>query len=79
MSEKRPTEKALGNFSRVKQHSRMGHSEGVRDKTSKEGQYQSHMAISIYELGEGLENLTTGIRATYLLLEEVKRMLEQRR
>jgi hypothetical protein len=37
------------------------------------------MAVALYELGDGLENLTTGIRATYILLEEVKRMLEQRR
>ena len=79
MADQRPTDKALSNFGRVKTHSRMAHVDGVRDKTSKEGTYQSHMAISLYELGDGLESLTTGLRATYILLEEVKRLLEQRR
>ncbi|HQU92640.1 MAG TPA: hypothetical protein PLK77_10110 [Pyrinomonadaceae bacterium] len=78
MAEPRPTEKATGNFGRVKTHSRMAHSESTNLKDP-EQMYRSNMAVVLYELGDGLENLTTGIRATYILLEEVKRLLEQRR
>ena len=41
--------------------------------------YTSNIAVEMYELGEGMEALTTGLRATYILLEDVKRLLEQRR
>ncbi|MEQ1763233.1 MAG: hypothetical protein ABL984_08825 [Pyrinomonadaceae bacterium] len=78
MAEQRPTEKAVNNFGRVKTHSRMAHSDSTQLKGA-EQMYRSNMAVALYELGEGMENLTTGIRATYILLEEVKRMLEQRR
>jgi hypothetical protein len=78
MAEQRPTEKAGNNFGRVKTHSRMAHSESTKLKGA-EQMYRSNLAVAMYELGEGLENLTTGIRATYILLEDVKRMLEQRR
>lgn len=77
MSEKRPTEKAVANFSRAKAHSRMAHTESTNLK-GPEQMFRSHLAVSVYELNEGLENLTTGIRATYMLLEEVKRLLERR-
>jgi len=78
MAEPRPTEKATNNFGRVKSHSRLAHSESTSLK-GQEQMYRSNIAVALYELGDGLENLTTGIRATYILLEEVKRMLEQRR
>ncbi len=41
--------------------------------------FRSHLAVSVHDLAEGLESLTVGVRATYILLEEVKRLLEQRR
>jgi hypothetical protein len=78
MAEQRPTEKAGNNFERVKSHSRMAQIESTKLKGA-EQMFRSNLAVAIYELGEGLENLTTGIRATYILLEEMKRMLEQRR
>lgn len=78
MAEPRPTEKATGNFGRVKTHSRMAHSESTKLQ-GQEQMYRSNMAVALYELGEGMENLTVGIRATYLLLEDVKRLLELRR
>lgn len=78
MAEPRPTEKAARAFGRVKTHSRLAHTESTKLK-GVEQMYRSNVAVSIHDLGEGLENLTTGLRATYILLEEVKRMLEQRR
>lgn len=78
MAEPRPTEKAASSFGRAKLNARMAHSESTKLKGA-EQMYRSHMAISLHDLSEGLENLTTGIRATYILLDEVKRLLEQRR
>ena len=78
MADQRPTDIAKSSFGRVKTHSKMAHSEAVKLKGS-DSMYRSHIAISINELGEGLEALTVGLRATYLLLDEVKRMLEHRR
>lgn len=79
MGDPRPTDIARSAFERVQQHSRMAHTEAAKGKGTTEAMYQSHMAISIGELGSGLAALTTGLRATYILLEEVKRLLEQRR
>jgi hypothetical protein len=77
MSDKRPTEKAILNFARAKAHGRMAQNESTSLK-GEEQMFRSHIAVSIQEMNEGLESLTTGIRATYLLLEEVKRLLERR-
>lgn len=76
MSEKKPTESARMHFDIAKSHSRMAGQLGAKDKGD-DGMYKSHAAISIYELSDGLADLTSGLRATYLLLEEVKRMLER--
>lgn len=78
MGEPRPTDIAKSAFGRVQTHSRMAHAEAVKLK-GPEAMYRSHLAISLGELGQGLEAMTTGLRATYILLEEVKRLLEQRR
>lgn len=78
MAEQRPTEKATHNFGRVKTHSAAAQGEATRLK-GPEQMFRANVAVALYELGDGLENLTTGIRATYLLLEEVKRLLELRR
>jgi hypothetical protein len=52
----------------------MAHQIGAKDKGD-EGMYKSHMAIATYELADGMADLATGIRATYILLDEVKRLL----
>jgi hypothetical protein len=78
MAEAKPSEKARSSFDRAKTHARMAHSESTSLKGA-EQMFRSHLAVSVYELAEGLESLTVGVRATYILLEEVKRMLEQRR
>lgn len=76
MSDKRPTEQARQNFDRAKTHSAMAHQISAREK-DQEAMYRSHSAVSLQEIAEGLGNLTTGLRATYILLEEVKRLLER--
>ena len=78
MGDQKPTDVARSSFGRVKTHSKLAHVESAKSSGS-DAMYRSHMAISMYELGEGLEALTTGLRATYILLEEVKRTLDLRR
>ena len=78
MSEKKPTDSARMHFNIAKTHSRMAGQIGAKDKGD-DGMYKSNTSISIYELADGLNDLTTGLRATYLLLEDVKRMLERQR
>jgi len=76
MSEKKPTESARVHFGIAQTHSRMAHQISAKNSDN-EGMYKSHVAIAINELADGLNDLTTGIRATYILLEEVKRLLER--
>lgn len=78
MAEERPTDIAKNSFGRVKMHSNMAHTEAIKIK-GPEAMYRSHTSVALNELGAGLEAMTVGLRATYLLLEEVKRLLEQRR
>lgn len=78
MSEKRPTESAKMHFGIAQTHTRMAHQIAAKDKGD-DGMYKSNVAVAIYELADGLNDLTTGIRATYILLEEVKRLLEQQK
>ena len=78
MAEQRPTDQAKSSFGRAKSHGRLAHIEGSKNVGS-DAMYKSHMALTVHDLAEGMEALTTGLRATYLLLEEVKRTLEQRR
>jgi hypothetical protein len=40
---------------------------------------ESYLALGGIELAKGLKDLSVGLRATYLLLEEAKRMFEQGR
>lgn len=37
------------------------------------------MAGVLYNMGQGLEQLSVGLRATYIELEEIKRILQQGR
>lgn len=78
MGDQKPTDSARSSFGRVKMHSKLAHVESAKS-AGNDAMYRSHMAISMHELGEGLEALTTGLRATYILLEDVKRQLEFRR
>ena len=78
MSEKRPSESAKMHFGIAQTHSRMAHQIAAKDKGD-DGMYKSNVAVAIYELADGLNDLTTGIRATFILLEEVKRLLEQQK
>jgi hypothetical protein len=77
MSEKKPTESAIMHFGISKTHSRMAHQISAKSQGD-ESMQKSHMAIATYELADGLADLATGIRATYLLLDEVKRLLQSR-
>ena len=78
MSEKRPTDSAKIHFGIAQTHSRLAHQISAKNQDN-EAMYKSHVAVAIYELSDGLNDLTTGIRATYILLEEVKRLLEQQK
>jgi hypothetical protein len=78
MSEKKPTEQARLHFGIAQQHSRLAHQISAKENNDV-GMQKSHMAISLYEIAEGMSELATGIRATYILLDEVKKLLEQRR
>ena len=77
MSEKKPTESAIVHFGIAKTHSRMAHQISAKN-VGDESMQKSHMAIATYELADGMADLATGIRATYLLLDEVKRLLQSR-
>ena len=76
MSEKKPTESAIMHFGIAKTHSRMAHQISAKSQGD-DGTQKSHMAIATYELADGMADLATGIRATYLLLDEVKRLLSR--
>lgn len=78
MSEKRPTDSAKFHFGVAQSHSRLAHQIAAKDKGN-EGMYKSHVVVAINELADGLSDLTTGIRATYILLEEVKHSSNNRR
>ena len=77
MGEKKPTESAIMHFGISKTHSQMASQLAAKDKGN-DGMQKSHMAIATYELADGMADLATGIRATYLLLDEVKRLLQSR-
>ena len=78
MSDKKPTESARAHFGIAKTHSQMAHQVAAKHKGD-DGMQQSHMAIAVYELADGMADLATGIRATYLLLDEVKNLLQRLR
>lgn len=77
MSDKKPTESAIMHFGIAKTHSRMAHQISAKNQGD-DGNQRSHMAIAVYELADGMADLATGIRATYLVLDEVKRLLQSR-
>ena len=71
MSERKPTDAARVKFGQTQMMS-ANISYQSKDNTT----IQSAASISL--IAEGLADMTTGIRATYILLEEVKRLLERR-
>ena len=71
----KPTEEARIHFGIAKTHSREAHVIAAKEKDM----FKANSAVALFEIADGLENLTTGIRATYILLEEVKNLLEQQR
>lgn len=77
MSEKKPTDEARFQFGMSQSQTKLAHQISMRDKSS-EGMYKSHIAVSLHQIAEGLNAMATGMRATYILLEEVKRLLERR-
>ncbi len=77
MSDKKPTESARVHFGIAKSHSQMAHQIAAKNQGD-EGMQKSHMAIAVYELADGMADLATAVRATYILLDEVKRLLQSR-
>ena len=72
----RPTDQARVYFGMAQTSTKLAHQISMQDK-SLEGMYKSYVVVSINDLASGLSELATGIRATYILLEEVKRLLER--
>ena len=77
MSEQKPTESAKIHFGMAQTHSRLAHQISSKE-AGNEAMFKSHTVIAINELADGLSDLTTGLRATYLLLDEVKQLLVRR-
>jgi hypothetical protein len=67
----RPTESAINEFHVVRQHS------GRAFIRIPVGDPNAEIALAIKSLADGLINLSTGLRATYMLLEEVKGLLQK--
>jgi hypothetical protein len=78
MSDKKPTEEAIVHFGIAKTHTQLAHQYALKDKGDS-AMFNANLVVSLYEIADGLANLATGLRATYILLDEVKRLLEQQR
>ena len=67
-TEQRPTESAFGYFNEaVVSAKRFGHVKDQRD-----------LGVAIENLGYGLMDLSKGLRATYILLDEVKGLIQRK-
>ncbi len=71
----RPTEKARLMFMAAETTSRMARTFA----NTNDSMYRTMMADSQNALATGLSDMATGIRATYILLAQVKRSLDQAR
>ena len=78
MAEKKPTEQARFHFGLAQQHARLAHQIAAKD-VGNDGMQKSNISIALYEVAEGMSEQATGIRATYILLDEVKKLLQQGR
>ena len=76
MSEK-PTDKARSQFGMAQSQAKHAHMISMKKK-DESGRYDSHVAVSLFDIAAGLEAVATGMRATYILLEEIKRALEHK-
>ena len=71
----RPTDRAKDHFSSAESAANFaGHIANI-DETK----YKVKLTKALEHLAQGLSEIATGQRATYLLLEEIKRTLNQRR
>lgn len=77
MSERKPTDEARSRFGMAQSQAKLAHQISMKEKGDT-GMYKSHIAVSLYEVTTGLNAMATGLRATYILLEEIKRLLERR-
>lgn len=76
----RPTDDAINNFTLAGQHiktagQRIKHNPSVADKQFADNE----LAYGLFYIAAGLSALSTGLRATYILLEEVKAAAQQRK
>ena len=69
--EQRPTDSAIALFSVSLDYARMAY----EDPRGLDNQIKD-LAMSQREMAAGLKHLATGLRATYILLEEVNRKLK---
>ena len=71
MSDNRPTDQAKSNFLNASVQANFGIT--ASDKEVFPNEYKQRIAMSLKGLADGLENLATGLRATYILLEKIER------
>jgi hypothetical protein len=72
----RPTESAWEAFGRAVSYAGKAHTDlFVIDKKTHQDRANLFLAQAIASLGSGLQELSTGLRATYILLEQIDRKL----
>jgi hypothetical protein len=72
----RPTDDAINYFANAKLRSRDARSLRIGGKSN---EAEKEDALAFEEMLSGLQSLARGLRATYILLEEVKGMLQRAR
>ena len=76
----KPTDEAKFHFSKAKRFAdtASGHYMGMNGASVTPAEMGDRtLSAAVRELGDGLDHLATGLRATYLLLAEVKTLLER--
>lgn len=69
----RPTEDAIDNFRLAEQHIKTAGTRIKNNPSPADKQFaDNELAYGLYYIAAGLGALSTGLRATYILLEEVK-------
>ncbi|QQS14244.1 MAG: hypothetical protein IPK81_08770 [Rhodospirillales bacterium] len=72
---KKPTEQAEFNFKRAEEAA-MSIVNGLKPKNDPTSTIHYNTSVGITHLARGMGHLAVGLRATYLLLEEVNRKLD---
>ena len=67
----RPTDSAIQHFKKVHSEVMLGINFAIHDSGT-DGPYKVHVLQSIDALSEGMIDLSTAIRAVYILLEDVR-------